>query len=93
MTDDKKTGIIPHNCILEDRKKLSVSGVNDVGSFDESVIVAKTDYGELTINGEKLHITKLSLEIGELAIEGTINSLQYSDVVEKSGGFFTKVFR
>ncbi len=93
MTEDKKTGLIPHNCILEDRKKLSVSGVNDVGSFDENVITAKTDYGELTISGEKLHITKLSLEIGELAIEGVINSLTYADITEKPGGFFAKVFR
>ncbi len=92
MTDDKK-GLIPHNCILEDRKRLSVSGVNDVDSFDENVIVAKTDSGELTVNGTKLHITKLSLDVGELAIEGTINSLVYTDIEEKAGGFFAKVFR
>lgn len=92
MTDDKK-GLIPHNCILEDRKRLSVSGVNDVDSFDETVIVAKTDFGELTVNGEKLHITKLSLEVGELAIEGSISSLSYTDVAEKSGGFLSRVFR
>ncbi|MBQ8182885.1 MAG: sporulation protein YabP [Clostridia bacterium] len=93
MTDDKRTGLLPHNCILEDRKKLSVSGVNDVGSFDEQTIVAATDYGELTIRGEKLHITKLSLEVGELCIEGKISSLQYADVIEKSGGFLSRVFR
>lgn len=93
MTDDKKTGLLPHNCILEDRKTLSISGVNDVGSFDEQTIVAATDYGELTIRGEKLHITKLSLEIGELCIEGKISSLQYADVIEKSGSFLSRVFR
>ena len=93
MADDKKTGLLPHNCILEDRKILSVSGVNDVGSFDEQTIVADTDYGELTIRGEKLHITKLSLEIGELCIEGKINSLLYTDVIEKGGSFLSRVFR
>lgn len=93
MNDDKKTGLLPHNCILEDRKALSVSGVNDVGSFDEQTIVAATDYGELTVKGEKLHITKLSLEIGELCIEGNIASLQYTDVIEKNTGFFSRVFR
>lgn len=93
MTDDKRTGLLPHNCILEDRKKLSVSGVNDVGSFDEQTIVAATDYGELTIRGDKLHITKLSLEVGELCIEGKITSMQYADIVEKNGGFFSRVFR
>ncbi len=93
MTDDKRTGLLPHNCILEDRKKLSISGVNDVGSFDEQTIVAVTDYGELTVRGEKLHITKLSLEVGELCIEGKISTLQYTDVTVKSGGFLSRVFR
>lgn len=93
MIDDKKTGVFPHNCILEDRKTLSVSGVNNVGSFDEETIVAVTDYGELTVRGQNLHITKLSLEIGELCIEGTINALQYADVVEKGGSFLSRVFR
>ncbi len=93
MTEEKRTGILPHNCILEDRKKLSVSGVKDVGSFDEETIIAQTEYGELTVKGEKLHITKLSLEIGELCIEGHINSLSYADVIDKSGSFFSRVFR
>lgn len=93
MAEDKRTGLLPHNCILEDRKSLSVSGVNDVGSFDEQTIVASTDYGELTVRGEKLHITKLSLEVGELCIEGKISALQYADVIEKSGGFLSRVFR
>ena len=93
MAEEKKTGILPHNCILEDRRKLSVSGVNDVGSFDEETIVAVTDYVELTVRGEKLHITKLSLEVGELSIEGNINCLQYSEVIQKSSGFLSRVFR
>lgn len=93
MADDKKGGMFPHNCILEDRKSLSVSGVSNVGSFDEETIVAVTDYGELTVKGQNLHITKLSLEIGELCIEGNINALQYADVVEKSSGFLARVFR
>ena len=93
MTEDKKTGVLPHNLILEDRKKLSVSGVNDVGSFDEENIVVSTDYGELTVRGEKLHITKLSLEVGEMCIEGKVSGMQYAEAVEKSTGFLSKVFR
>lgn len=93
MTDDKKTGFIPHNCILEDRKKLSVSGVNEVGSFDEATIVTETDYGQLTVTGDSLHITKLSLEIGELCIEGNITGLNYSETIRKSGSFLSRVFR
>ena len=93
MTEEKKTGFLPHNCILEDRRTLSVSGVNDVDSFDEQTIVASTDLGELTIRGEKLHITRLSLEIGELQVEGNIAALSYTDVAPKNSGFFARVFR
>lgn len=93
ISEDKKTGFLPHNCILEDRKTLSVSGVNDVDSFDEQTIVAITDLGELTIRGEKLHITRLSLEIGELQIEGNISALSYADIAPKNSSFWGKVFR
>ena len=93
ISEEKKTGFLPHNCILEDRKTLSVSGVNDVDSFDEQTIVAVTDLGELTIRGEKLHITRLSLEIGELQIEGNIAALSYSDIAPKTTSFWGKVFR
>ena len=93
ITDEKKTSLLPHNCILEDRRTLSVSGVNDVDSFDEQTIVAITDSGELTIRGEKLHITRLSLEIGELQVEGSIVSLSYADVAPKASSFWGKVFR
>ena len=51
MTEEKKTSLLPHNCILEDRRTLSVSGVNDVDSFDEQTIVAATDLGELQVEG------------------------------------------
>lgn len=93
MTEEKKTSFLPHNCILEDRRSLSVSGVNDVDSFDEQTIIASTDLGELTVRGEKLHITKLSLEIGELQIEGNISALTYTDAPPKNASFFSRVFR
>ena len=57
------------------------------------MIIASTDYGELTVKGEKLHITKLSLEIGELCIEGNIAAISYADVPDKNVSFFSKVFR
>ncbi len=93
MADAQKSSFFPHNCILEDRKRLSVSGVNNVESFDEETIIATTDCGELNIKGQNLHITKLSLEIGELSIEGSINALQYTDIVEKNSSFLSRVFR
>ncbi|MDD6146545.1 MAG: sporulation protein YabP [Oscillospiraceae bacterium] len=85
--------ILPHSILLKDRSELSVSGVTDVDSFDEQVIVACTDMGELTISGEGLHITCLNIEKGELSVEGKICAMSYLERPERSGGFFSKVFR
>ncbi len=85
---------VPQNIILEDRHTLTVSGVSDVDSFDEQSIVIFTQLGELCVKGSDLHINRLSLEIGEILVEGEIDSLTYSDREEKqTGGFFSKVFR
>lgn len=93
MTDDTNKIISPHSLVLEDRKKLSVTGVTDVDSFDETAITAYTDYGELTISGSALHISRLSIDEGELCVEGNISALMYTDSAPKSSGFFGKMFR
>jgi sporulation protein YabP len=93
MPDEKRTNSVPHNLVLEDRRMLTVSGVSDVDSFDEETVVVFTDLGELTVRGTNLHINRLSVEVGELTVEGNIAALIYSDETPKSGGFFSKVFR
>ena len=93
MTDDKKLPKMPHNVIMEERKRLSVSGVLDIDSFDEQTIIAITEQGELTIRGGNLHITRLNLEQSELLVEGEISSLTYTDIRPQAKGFFAKVFR
>ncbi len=93
MADEKRTSAMPHNLVLEDRRMLTVSGVSDVDSFDEETVIVFTDSGELTVRGSDLHINRLSVEMGELTVEGSISALIYSDNAPKSGGFFSKVFR
>lgn len=93
MQENKDKIIMPHSMLLKDRQELHLSGVTDVDSFDETGIVAYTDIGELSIGGENMHITKLSLETGELLVEGKISSLIYRDEAPKAASFFTRVFR
>lgn len=93
MAEERKMSAMPHNVVLEDRKLLTVSGVADVDSFDEETVIVFTDLGELTVRGSNLHINRLSVEVGELTVEGNISALIYSDEAPKSGGFFSKVFR
>lgn len=92
--DEKKAIKMPHSLILQDRRGLSVSGVLDVDSFDEQTIILFTEQGELTIKGNDLHINKLSVDTGELSVEGYIDSLNYSEEKTTSkSGFFSKLFK
>ncbi len=93
MAEEKKSITMPHNLVLEDRRLLSVTGVSDVDSFDEETVTIFTDLGELTVRGSNLHINRLSIDSGELSVEGDIRSVSYSDDAPKSGGFFGRVFR
>ena len=93
MADEKRTSAMPHNLVLEDRHLLTVSGVSDVDRFDEETVIVFTDSGELTVRGSDLHINRLSVEMGELTVDGRINALIYSEDTSKSGGFFSRVFR
>ncbi len=90
---DEKRIKMPHNLVMEDRRTLSITGVSDVDSFDESTIIVFTDLGELTVRGEDLHIKNLNIEAGEVSLDGSISSLTYSDNAAKQTGFFSRVFR
>lgn len=82
------------NIVLENRKKLNVSGVKDVLSFDDQVVIIETELGLLTIKGDNLKINKLNIDTSEVIVEGKINNLSYSENQAKSeGGFFGKIFK
>ena len=82
-----------HRVILEGRKKLAVSGVEEVESFDENTVVMSTGMGVLVVRGENLHIEALSLEGGELKIEGDVDSLTYEEEPGHGGGLLARLFR
>lgn len=71
-----------HNIVLNYREKLSVTGVREIINFDDKSVNIKTVYGELSIDGENLHINVLNVEKGELEVSGKINGLNYYDVYE-----------
>ncbi len=84
------------NVILENREKLTISGVLDVLSFDDQIVIVETELGLLTVKGENLRINKLSLDTTEVIIEGTIFNLSYSEKnLDKKFGsnIFGKIFK
>lgn len=70
----------PHKVLLSNRRTGTISGVSDVLSFDITEVLLETDQGMLMIKGTDLHVNRLTLEKGEVDIEGKIDSLTYSDV-------------
>ena len=95
--EDRKnisTGVI-QNLILENRGKLSISGVNDVLSFDDQVVMIETELGLLTVKGEGLRINKLSIDTSEVIVEGDISYLAYSDkeMEKNKSSIISKIFK
>ena len=82
-----------HHVILEEREQLAVSGVEEGESFDENTIVMYTSRGTLVVRGENLHIEKLSLDGGDLKVEGTIDSLSYEESRRDRGSLLSRLFR
>lgn len=85
-----------HNLILENKEKLSISGVSDVDTFDEGKIILFTEDDTLVVEGEGLHIQKLDVANGELIIEGEIYAVQYTGdgaASRSSKGFFKKMLK
>lgn len=84
-----------HNVIMESRKKISVSGVEDVESFNEEEIILHTCMGVMILKGRELHISKLSVDSGEASVSGEIVSIDYPENFgrSKGAGFLSRVFR
>ena len=92
---EEKLGV-SHRLTLNNRERGNLNGILDVISFNESQIVLDTDMGLLTIRGKDLHVSRLSLEKGEIDIEGRTDSFTYSsnESIRKAGqSFLSRLFK
>lgn len=81
------------NLILQNRALLSVTGVTEVCGFDDTGISMVTVLGDLLIKGKGLRISRLSLEVGEVDVEGTVDSLEYTKLRRKGESFLARIFK
>ena len=81
---------LPHKLQLNEREKLTMTGVTEVVSFDETAVVLQTSLGLLIVQGQQLQLKNLSLEGGQVAVEGDINALSYEE--PRQGGW-RRLFR
>jgi sporulation protein YabP len=82
-----------HGVILENRKSLSLSGVEECLGFDDETIRLKTKLGELYIKGIGLHIVNFDTKSGDLTADGKINAIIYTASDNNKNNFFGKIFR
>lgn len=85
-----------HKMHMENRSKLEMTGISDVISFDLNKVVLESDYGMITIKGTNLHVNRLSVEKGELDIDGTIEGFTYSEInsyAKKGESVLGRLFR
>lgn len=96
MEDRRGNRAKSHSIILENRERLSVSGVEHVNNFNSETIVLDTVAGVITIKGEELDVNKLNVEDGNVSVTGSIYSINYSDresIASKGSGFLGRMFK
>jgi len=81
-----------HTVTLEERQRLCITGVEEVESFDENAIVMDTTAGTLVVRGSGLHIEQLSLDGGQLRVEGQVESMTYEEDAGGRGGLLARLF-
>lgn len=86
----------PHKLMLNNRKNAAITGVTDVLAFDLHEVLLETSQGMLMIRGDDLHISRLTLEKGEVDVDGRIDSFTYSETNGYSGkheSLFSRLFK
>ena len=81
------------NLVLQNRSALSVTGVTEVFDFDDKSVSMVTALGELLVKGKSLRISRLSVETGEVDIEGTVDGLEYTKIRRERESFLARIFR
>ncbi|MCI2046813.1 MAG: sporulation protein [Faecalibacterium sp.] len=84
---------MPHNLILEDRKRLTATGVLRMISCDENGATMETGRGLLSITGRELSVSTLSLETGEVHFSGQVDEIVYTETHASAGGFWHRLTR
>ena len=92
MYEQKTTQKRMHDLIMKNRGNLEISGVYDVEGFDEREINCFTDYGQLIIRGERLHVDNMDTVSGQMKVTGEVSALIYT-AEKRHASFFSKLFK
>lgn len=82
---------LPHKLTLNEREKLTLTGVREVVSFDDATVILRTSLGMLTVQGRELKLKNLSQDGGQVTVDGKISALSYEEP-KAPGGFWRRLF-
>ncbi len=84
-----------HKIVALDRKKITITAVEDVENFDEEKVTVICDIGTVIVSGGDFKINKLNVDDGILEINGEIDEIKYTDTVKNNSdsGFFSRLFK
>ncbi len=82
---------MPHKLTLSDRKSLTMNGVTEVVSFDDTTVILRTSLGTLVVQGRELQLRTLSQDGGQVAVEGSVSALIYEEP-RHPGGWLSRLF-
>lgn len=83
---------LPHKLVLNERKNLTMTGVTEVVSFDDTSVVLRTALGTLEIQGQQLVLKTLSIDGGQVAVDGHICAMYYEEP-RPAGGFWSRLLK
>ncbi len=84
---------LPHKLSLNERKNLTMTGVTEVVSFDDTMVVLRTALGTLEVQGQELQLKTLSIDGGQVAVDGHISAMLYEEPRSGGGGLFGRLFK
>lgn len=84
---------LPHKLTLNERKNLTMTGVTEVVSFDDTMVMLRTVLGTLEVQGQQLQLKTLSIDGGQVAVDGQISALIYEEPRGSVGGLFGRLFK
>ena len=89
---EKRPGVTGCNVTIENRERISLSGIVRMDSFDDGEVSARCESSSVTVFGQGLHITRLDLDNGILIVDGFIAGVEYADA-ENRGSLFSRLFK
>lgn len=88
---ERREPALPQKLTLEQRERLTVTGVSEILRFDETTVVMRLEREVLTVRGQTLSLRQLAPDSGRVEVRGIVDQVSFEQATGK-GGFFSRLF-